>query len=201
MSALRSHPPPGARGGPTHPRARRVVLWTSLSTAGLVAALIAVLASAGPASQVVTPSPLIGKAAPPIAGPALEGGATYRLSQFAGKWVLVNFAASWCVPCRQEMPQLLSFAHDHAASGNATILTVADDQGDAAHLASFLASLHASWPAVDDAAAVVNWGVGQIPESYLVDPSGTVVGKYFGSIDANQLNAFIATFSSPPGSG
>jgi cytochrome c biogenesis protein CcmG/thiol:disulfide interchange protein DsbE len=171
------------------------VLWISLGTAVAVAVLVGVLASSGPASQSSAHSPLIGKPAPSISGRALSGGGTVALSSFSGKWVLVNFAASWCVPCHQEMPQLLTFAGSHASSGNAVILTVAYDEGDVSNLASYLRSEHASWPAVDDGQAVVDYGLHGVPESYLVDPAGTVVAKYIGPVVASQLNAFIDEWS------
>lgn len=172
-------------------RRSRVVLYTSLSVAVVIAVFVAVLASSKPAANGTASSPLIGKAAPPVSGPALGGGARYSLGQFAGKWVLVNFAASWCVPCRQETPQLLQFAKEHAATGDATILTVAFDPTDVSNLASFLAGAKAPWPAVNDPNAEVAYGVSAIPQSYLVDPSGTVVAKYFGEVTAAQLDSVI----------
>ncbi len=181
-------------------RRTRLVLWISLGTAAAVAALVAVLATSGPAGQASAGSPLVGRTAPPIEGQSLSGTKTVRLSTLAGKWVLVNFAASWCVPCRQEMPQLLSFASTHARTGDATILTVEYDDGDVRNLAAWLSAEHAGWPAVDDGQAVVDYGVSGIPESYLVDPAGTVVAKYVGGVVASQLNAFIAKSSASTGS-
>jgi cytochrome c biogenesis protein CcmG/thiol:disulfide interchange protein DsbE len=182
---------------PPRPRGRRrLVLWISLATAAAVAALLAVLATSGPADQASAGSPLIGRKAPPIAGASVGTGKTVRLSGLAGKWVLVNFAASWCVPCRQEMPQLVSFANAHARAGDASILMVEYDEGDLRGLTSWLRSAHANWPAVDDGQAVVDYGVSGIPESYLVDPAGTVVAKYVGGVVAAQLNAFMAKSSS-----
>ena len=67
------------------------------------------------------------------------------------------------------------------------------------NLAAFLRGSHATWPAVDDGQAVVDYGVGGIPESYLVDPSGTVVAKYAGGVVASQLNTFIAEASDGAG--
>ena len=170
----------------------RLVLWISLATAVVVAVLVTVLATSGQAGQTSANSPLIGRKAPAIDGRSLNGNQTVALSTLAGKWVLVNFAASWCVPCRGEMPQLLNFAGDHARTDNATILTVAYDEGDVPNLTSWLRTSHAAWPAVDDGQAVVNYGVSGIPESYLVDPQGTVVAKYVGGVVAAQLNSFIA---------
>jgi cytochrome c biogenesis protein CcmG/thiol:disulfide interchange protein DsbE len=180
-------------------RKPRLVLWISLTTAVGLAILVAILATSGSASQVNASSPLIGKPAPPISGPSILGGPPITLSSYSGKWVLVNFAASWCVPCREETPQLLTFAGDHRQAGDATVLTVAYDEGDVANLTPFLRSSRVTWPAVNDGQAVVDYGVSGIPESYLVDPSGTVVAKYVGGVVASQLNAVIAKASDGSG--
>jgi cytochrome c biogenesis protein CcmG/thiol:disulfide interchange protein DsbE len=186
---------------------KRPVTWIAVGAAVVLAVLVAVLASSGPASQVTASSPLVGKPAPAIKGKGISaagtvsgagsasaassGASDVSLSQFAGKWVLVNFAASWCVPCQQEMPQLLAFDKQHSNASDAVILTVAYDEQNVPSLTSFLRSWHASWPAVDDGSAVVNYGVGGLPESYLVDPAGTVVAKYVGQINSAQLDAVI----------
>jgi cytochrome c biogenesis protein CcmG/thiol:disulfide interchange protein DsbE len=172
-------------------RRPRTILYTCIGAAVVIAVFVAVLASAKPSSDNTT-SPLIGKAAPAITGPSLSGQGAYSLAQFSGKWVLVNFAASWCVPCRQETPQLLTFNAQHHAAGNATVLAVAFDPSDQANLERFLKQTDATWPTVSDPAAEVAYGVTQIPQSFLVDPSGTVVAKYFGEVSAAQINDFIA---------
>jgi cytochrome c biogenesis protein CcmG/thiol:disulfide interchange protein DsbE len=175
-------------------RRTRRVLWISLATAAAVAVVVAVLASSGRPRQATARSPLVGRQAPPIHGRSLTGSGTVTLSGLAGRWVLVNFAASWCVPCREEMPQLTSFASQHGQARTATIVTVAYDEGDVPSLRSWLRASHAGWPAVDDGQAVVDYGVSGIPESYLVDPAGTVVAKYVGGVVASQLDAFMAKF-------
>lgn len=179
---------------PRRLRSRRV-RWISLGVACGLAVLVAVLATSGPASQVSAGSPLIGKRAPAISGRSLLGAGRVQLSSFSGKWVLVNFAASWCFPCRQEMPQLFAFDRQHAPAGNGVILSVAYDEGDVPNLISYLRSQNATWPAVDDGGAVVSYGVGTIPESYLVDPQGTVVAKYVSGVVASQLDAVMAKAS------
>ena len=171
---------------------RRPVLWIALGAALVIAVLVAVLASSGPASQVSATSPLIGKPAPGIKGKAINGAGDVTLSQLSGKWVLINFAASWCVPCQQEMPQLLNFSNQHTTPSDAVVLTVAYDEQNVDGLASFLRSWHATWPAVDDGSAVVDYGVGGLPESFLLDPAGTVVAKYVGEINAAQLDSVIS---------
>ena len=196
--------PPGATtvpGAPSGGARHRVVLWASLAVAIVLAVLVAVLASSGPASQVNAKSPLIGKPAPPIGGPnilAYPGAPpTVNLAGPPRHWVLVNFAASWCVPCQQEMPQLLTFAARHASASDAQIVTVAYQEGDQQALASYFKTRHVSWPVIDDNGAKVSYGVTGIPESYLIDPQGTVVAKLVNGVVADQLDALIAPFATP----
>jgi cytochrome c biogenesis protein CcmG/thiol:disulfide interchange protein DsbE len=170
----------------------RVVMYSTLAVAAVVAVFIAVLASARPTSAGNSSSPLVGKPAPPVAGPALLGGGHYSLAGYTGKWVLVNFSASWCVPCREETPQLQKFESEHSATGRAVVLAVAFDPSDVANLASFLAANRVTWPAVNDPSAEVAYGVSQIPQSYLVDPQGTVVAKFFGGVTAAQVDKVMA---------
>ena len=70
----------------------------------------------GPPSIVVSRSPLIGKPAPPLSLPALDGG-TITLADYAGRPLIVNFWASDCLPCRQEFPLFKSARAEHAAEG------------------------------------------------------------------------------------
>lgn len=158
----------------------------------VIGALIALLAAAKPANLQNASSPLLGRSAPPISGPGIGSSSSHALSEFTGRWVLVNFFASWCVPCRQEEPQLEAFQTEHAAGGDATILAVEFDQNDLPSAPAFLRSYHATFPAVDDPAAVVSYGVTGIPETYLVDPAGTIVAKYFGAITAAAMDRQMA---------
>lgn len=191
------YPPPAGR-----PR-RRIVLWVASAVAVIAAVLVAVLATSGPTGQMSAHSPLIGKAAPPVAGPNLVAPPeTIRVAGPQGRWVLVNFAASWCVPCQQEMPQLLLFAARHARTGDARIVTVAYQEGDERALASYFRSRHAAWPVIDDNQAKVSYGVTGIPESYLIDPQGRVVAKVVDGVVADQIDALInAVPAGPPASG
>jgi cytochrome c biogenesis protein CcmG/thiol:disulfide interchange protein DsbE len=166
------------------------VLWAAGTVGVVIAVLVAVLASSSPASQVAAHSPLVGRRAPAISGSSIVGPGRVTLAGLDGKWVLVNFAASWCVPCREEMPQLLAFEREHGG-GDATVMTVVYDESDRQNLASYLKAQGATWPVVDDGAAVVDYGVGGLPESYLVDPAGTVIAKYVGGVNAAQLDAVI----------
>jgi hypothetical protein len=69
------------------------------------------------------------------------------------------------------------------------------DPSDVAALAAYLRSSGTTWPAVDDPSAEVAYGVSQIPQSYLVDPQGTVVAKFFGALSASQVDRVMAKAS------
>ncbi len=184
----------GPKLGPGRPEARprrRPVMWVSLGAALVVAALFAVVVSARPSSQVLGSSPLLGEDAPPISGPGLGGG-HYSLAQFRGKWVLVNFMASWCAACRAEMPQLLDFARQHSRDHDAVVLAVAYDPGNVAQLHRYLVAEGASWVSVDDPSAVVSYGVTGLPSSFLVTPVGTVVAYIEGGVRAAELDNLMA---------
>jgi len=174
---------PGSRG--------HRVLWTVVVTAAVAAALVAVIASAQPSADVLGQSPLVGNAAPSISGPGLAGG-RYSLAQFRGRWVLVNFMATWCLPCQQEMPQLAKFQEQHELKRDATVFTVADDPSNVTELAQFLAAKGAHWPAVDDPGATVSYGVEGLPSSFLVAPDGVVYAYQEGEVNAANLDSLLA---------
>ena len=133
------------------------------------------------------PSALIGTKAPwrdlePLAGsatPALSAGTA------AGKLTLVNFWASWCVPCRQEHPVILALSKDPRL----TVVGVNYKDGNENAL-RFLGELGNPFAAIglDPAGRMaIDWGVYGIPESYLVGPDGTILYKKVGPFDEKSL--------------
>jgi cytochrome c biogenesis protein CcmG/thiol:disulfide interchange protein DsbE len=178
------------------PRRRRgrLVLWSGLAVLVVFAVLLAFLATVG---STKANSPLLGKSAPAVRGTQLANGRPIALANFSGRWVLVNFAASWCIPCQEEMPDLQRFSQT-ASRYHAAVLTVTYDASDTAGLRKMLANDHATWPAVADAAADVTWGVhGGIPVSYLVSPQGLVVAYFPSDVDAAMLDSTITSLSAP----
>jgi cytochrome c biogenesis protein CcmG/thiol:disulfide interchange protein DsbE len=163
------------------------VRWIALAVAVPLLALLAILATRPPASTRLADSPLLGKPAPEIAAQTIDG-ASISLSAYRGRWVLVNFFATWCVPCRIEHPELIAFHQRHRAVGDAEVLGVVyDDSTDAVR--RFRAEHGGEWPMLVDPAGriALDLGVAGVPESFLISPDGIVVSKIVGGVRASDL--------------
>lgn len=187
MTAVEAPATPAPAPPPPGP-SRHTARWAALGVGAVVALLVGVLATRPPAADVVAPSPLLGQPAPEIEGPDLDG-TTARLSQLRGRWVLVNFFATWCIPCVREHPELVRFSDRHPAEDVRVLAVVYDDQP--ADVARFFAERGGSWPVVDDPGAKVDFGVRGIPESFLVDPDGVVRTRVIGGVTADGLDGLL----------
>lgn len=129
-------------------------------------------------------SPLIGEQAPgdPIA--LQDGSGTVSVADHLGDIVVVNFWASWCIPCRTEYPALVRAADDYAAFGTTFMAVNYQDDPDRAE--EFLAELGRSASmvyAIDEGSSTAfAWGVLGLPETFFVDRDGIVVGKVSGPV-------------------
>jgi cytochrome c biogenesis protein CcmG/thiol:disulfide interchange protein DsbE len=170
---------------------RRIAPWIAGSVAVLMLIFVVIAAKSEPAQMRVTKSPLLGKAAPAATGTVIYG-PSGSIDTLAGRWVVVNFFATWCVPCRVEHPELVRFATAHAKAGDAAVLQVlyGDKQGEAR---DFLKKHGGDWTVLDDPQGEIalDWGVGGLPESYLVDPSGVVVAKITGGATLEGLERLL----------
>jgi cytochrome c biogenesis protein CcmG/thiol:disulfide interchange protein DsbE len=177
-------------------RRSRTALFISAGLAVVVVLLVAVLATRTPASEKVDDSPLIGRLAPPLRGDVVAGeGTRYDLDDQRGGFVLVNFFATWCVPCVQEHDDLQRFADAHAGPGNASVVSVVFSD-EPANVRRFFARNGGSWPMLsdDDGAIATAWGVARVPESYLVSPDGTVVTKIIGGARSADLDRLLTEY-------
>lgn len=150
-------------------------------TVGVVLlAFVAVLFTRQPEESRFGPSQILGKAVPEVRGTTLDG-ATVDVDRLRGKWVVVNFFATWCVPCIQEHPELVRFVEAHRATGDAEVVSVAFSDTEPA-LRAFFEQRGGDWPVIvgDTGATAIAFGVTGVPESYVVDPTGRVVAKFEG---------------------
>jgi cytochrome c biogenesis protein CcmG/thiol:disulfide interchange protein DsbE len=128
------------------------------------------------------------KAAPALAGATLDGKAV-ALSDYKGKVVLVDFWATWCGPCKAEIPELVKLQAALAGKPFA-VLGVSMDE-DKAAVGPFTASRNVNYPVIilGTENAPAGWTVPGLPTAYLVGRDGSVLKRYFGSKDPDQLRA------------
>jgi cytochrome c biogenesis protein CcmG/thiol:disulfide interchange protein DsbE len=183
-------PDPGDDVAEAPPR-RRTGLIVSAVVAVLAVGFVAVLATREPATDRRRDSPLIGKVVPPLAGETLAGG-NFDIDDQQGRWVLVNFFATWCVPCRIEHPELDAFDRAHRRAGDAVLVSVLFDD-DPASAREFFERNGGDWPVVLDGDGLIAsaFGTPKVPESYLVTPNGRVAAKFTGGVTRDGLDRAI----------
>ena len=134
----------------------------------------------------------VGETAPASPLPRLEGGGAGSLADYRGRWVLVNFWASWCIPCREEAPALEEFQRRHG-DGDFTVLGIdsRDLSGDGL---AFVRRFGLSYPQLrdGDGATAHEYGTTGVPENFLVDPRGRVRLLLRGPVTAEYLDGQVA---------
>ena len=108
------------------------------------------------------------------------GGTSFRLSDHRGKTVLVNFWATWCPPCLEEMPAMERLYQQHKGSGLIVIAVSLD--ADPSLVPPYLKQSKLTFPvALDPKAEVANkYGVRALPSSFVVDRAGTMTALALG---------------------
>ncbi|MDA8441442.1 MAG: TlpA disulfide reductase family protein [Peptococcaceae bacterium] len=128
----------------------------------------------------------VGKPAPDFTLSRVNG-QQISLSQYKGKPVIVNFWATWCPPCRMEMPTLEELSKQAAAKG--FVLLAVDQEEDAATVQNFFAKNHYDYPVVLDTTGAVSslYNVSGIPTTIFIDSSGIVRTIHVGTMPELQL--------------
>lgn len=122
-----------------------------------------------------------GDPAPTLAGTSLDG-AALDIKAFRGRPVVVNFWASWCIPCRDEFPLFRDELGLHHADGLAVIGVVFNDDDAAAR--SFLSKFGATWPSLTDPASThaSDWRVVAPPQTYFIGRDGVIRSRQIGEV-------------------
>lgn len=129
------------------------------------------------------PVPHEGDEAPDFTLESISGDKV-RLAELRGKIVLVNFWASWCPPCREEVPSLFSL-NAAMAGKNFRLLAVAIDEGGRGSIENFFRKTGVSLPALFDPGGLVGkrYGITGVPETFIIDKQGKIRKKIVGPID------------------
>jgi cytochrome c biogenesis protein CcmG, thiol:disulfide interchange protein DsbE len=147
--------------------------------------------SPAPTSSGPTGEARAGDPAPPLAGTTLDG-ATVDLASFRGRPIIVNFWASWCIPCRNEFPLLKAAFAKYGADGLTIVGTIfVDDEDDARR---FAASSGATWPSLTDPTGghARDWRVVAPPQTYFIGRDGIIASRQIGELTQADLDRQLA---------
>jgi thiol-disulfide isomerase/thioredoxin len=118
-------------------------------------------------------------------------GKVHKLSDYKGKWVLVNFWATWCPPCRREIPDLIALYENK--KNNLMVIGVALDYRDPQEVLDFAQQEMISYPIVlgDYKLAAQVGSVDGLPTTYLYNPRGELVAYNVGAVTREAVEHYI----------
>ncbi len=130
--------------------------------------------------------------------PDLDGN-MHDIAQYRGKWVVINYWATWCPPCITEIPELIAF-HARHAEDDAVVIGVNTETLDDQLLRDFVADLQINYPILrEDPERMSPFSrMFGLPTSYIIGPDGSLVTRHNGPVTAEQLERIVGT---PPGEG
>ena len=139
----------------------------------------------------------VGETAPSPSLPKLEEPGNGSLKEYRGQWVLVNFWASWCIPCRDEAPALERFQKEHG-SKDFTVLGI-DTQDLSDDGTQFAKQFELSYPQLHDGNGNTGheFGTTGVPENYLIEPNGKLAWGIAGPVDERILEEQVAPLIPP----
>lgn len=136
----------------------------------------------------------VGEKAPSPKLPKLGEAGKGSLKEYRGRWVLVNFWASWCVPCRDEAPVLTRFQREHGGK-HFTVVGI-DTQDISDDGAKFAKEFGLTYPLLHDGNGDNGheFGTTGVPENFLIEPDGKLAWDVAGPVDRTMLEEHVAPF-------
>lgn len=176
---------------------RKIAPLISGAIAAIMAFFIVILAVSSNDKDKTAATPLMMKPAPEIISTTYDGD-SFVLSRRRGSWVVLNFFNSTCVPCKREHPELVKFFETQLNfdGTGAEIYTIVNDDDEMA-VREFFDEGGGGWPIVhdEDANISVDYGVAQVPETWLISPTGVVAQRFTGQVTAELLGSAIASMT------
>lgn len=186
----------GLPGGP--PKRRPV--WLYYTVLGVSAIIVfGVFASRFGENPRINESPLIGKPLPQFTLEYLEGEGSLNSADLRGQALVINFWASWCIPCRSEHPALNAAAAGYADEDVHFVGIVYQDRREQAvgFLDQFGRGTNYSYVMDDDSRTIIDLGVFGVPETYFVDKDGIIRSRYQGAVNSAILQEHIEEALTP----
>ena len=120
-------------------------------------------------------------------------GHVHQLSVGRGNWVFINIWATWCPPCRKELPELAAFARAHKSDPIKIWGLSVDTEQSVDEIALFAQSFNLSYPVfkVDPQSLRVFGNIPGIPTTFLVNPAGDIVARHVGGVTGQELMRMI----------
>lgn len=120
-------------------------------------------------------------------------GVEHKLSDYRGKWVVVNYWATWCPPCLTEIPELVDFHEDHK-NRDAVVLGINFEDISLNGLKQFSEEYFMNYPVLrtKPGPSSALGPIPGLPTTFLVSPAGEVVARQVGPVTAKLINDFIA---------
>ena len=161
--------------------------WLRLSIVVVIAALVAVLVLAFRRAPPDIRTGTVGKPAAAFTLQKLDDTGTLTVTPGDGKVVVVNFWASWCIPCKQENPALVRVYERYRGSDVVFVGVLYQDSLDSGR--NYVRDNGVTWPTVndEDGRVAFAYGVFGIPETYFIAPDGIIAGRHIGPIDETTL--------------
>ncbi|MBS1152509.1 MAG: dsbE [Myxococcaceae bacterium] len=161
--------------------------WIIFSIAAATATVLLYVFYAGFGTDPhAVPFMLAGSKAPMFTMKRLDTGEMVQLKDYIGKPIVLNFWATWCGPCKLEHPTL---EWGYRKYGREVVFLGVVFEDSEENTKAFLKANGGGWPQLFDlkSTVAVDYGVAGVPETYFIDKSGTILGKYAFPIDPPTL--------------